>query len=365
MRQVFLQNDLYDGWTFWGYSLHQHKPISRAVARTLALADVRRADGNRTAACSDWARRAPLRMLVEHHYSRITTDQMISSFGPTSPLQQVAARCRCRVVLLTRLRQPLSFYISFFRWTVYWRQLLNASEFGATMLEWAPRNLQSAIFLRPLDATWAEYVGVHTAHGRDKRRAFDQFDGPQGATQRAELRRQLRAFDLVGLLERFDETLILLAEMAGLQRLLYRPEAPHSTGRRAMRALQPSVASTCPDWGACTARVRAVAPMDHAIYAEAEARFDRLVAERGAPFQQRLAAFRAARGAYHALPERRQPVVERSRPMATQRHSKVGMDQLGCALGDGFDGFDACRRVYADTPLHAGWRFTPRACCTR
>mmetsp|Transcript_73244 Transcript_73244/g.201133 ORF Transcript_73244/g.201133 Transcript_73244/m.201133 type:complete len:219 (-) Transcript_73244:858-1514(-) len=56
--------------------------------------------------------------------------------------------------------------------------------------------------------------------------------------------------------------MILLAEMAGLQRLLYRPEAPQSTGRRALRALQPTVAVTCPDWGACT---RAVAPMDRAI----------------------------------------------------------------------------------------------------
>ena len=38
-------------------------------------------------------------------------------------------------------------------------QKLNASAHGASMLEWAPRNLQSAIFLKPLDATWAEYTG--------------------------------------------------------------------------------------------------------------------------------------------------------------------------------------------------------------
>ena len=38
-------------------------------------------------------------------------------------------------------------------------QKLNASAYGASMLEWAPRNLQSAIFLKPLDATWAEYTG--------------------------------------------------------------------------------------------------------------------------------------------------------------------------------------------------------------
>ena len=46
-------------------------------------------------------------------------------------------------MLVTRLRRPLDFYVSFFRWTVAWRQRHNASVFGATMLEWAPRNLQS------------------------------------------------------------------------------------------------------------------------------------------------------------------------------------------------------------------------------
>ena len=40
--------------------------------------------------------------------------------------------------LATRLREPLSFYMSFYRWTVNWRQQRNASAFGTTLLEWAP-----------------------------------------------------------------------------------------------------------------------------------------------------------------------------------------------------------------------------------
>ena len=85
--------------------------------------------------------------------------------------------------------------------------------------------------LEPVEATWVEYVGMHTAMGREKRRLFDRFDGSSGAPFRAELWRQLRAFDLVGVVERFDETLLLLAQLSGLQQLLYRrPVAPQGQG---------------------------------------------------------------------------------------------------------------------------------------
>ena len=70
----------------------------------------------------------------------------------------------------------MDFYISFYRWTVAWRQQRNATAHGATMLEWAPRNLQSSILLAPLDTTWAEYTGVRTPEGVQKRAKFHQFD---------------------------------------------------------------------------------------------------------------------------------------------------------------------------------------------
>ena len=43
---------------------------------------------------------------------------------------------------------------------VYWRQALNASKYGATFLEWAPKNLQASLLVRPQDADWAEYAGT-------------------------------------------------------------------------------------------------------------------------------------------------------------------------------------------------------------
>ena len=86
------------------------------------------------------------------------------------------------------------------------------------------------MLLNPLDATWAEFVGVNTPDGLRRRPIFSQFDEvgahphgtpgyetPAGAGARrlAELQRVLASFDLVGLVERFDETLLLLADSRG------------------------------------------------------------------------------------------------------------------------------------------------------
>ena len=97
--------------------------------------------------------RAPLRYIMEHHYTRQKAEVLVDHFGPRSPLQRLAGVCECRVVLFTRIREPTSFYISFYRWTVWWRQQQNSTHFGRDLLQWAPPNLQSAIFLDPVRAT--------------------------------------------------------------------------------------------------------------------------------------------------------------------------------------------------------------------
>ena len=50
--------------------------------------------------------------------------------------------------------------------------------------------------------------------------------GGEGEARLATLRRSLKAFDVVGTLERFDETLLLVADAVGLQRLLHPPVQP-------------------------------------------------------------------------------------------------------------------------------------------
>ena len=59
--------------------------------------------------------------------------------------------------------------------TIAWRQAANASHWGGSMLEWAPRNLQSSLLLTPYHATFAEHVGArapHTAEASAKRACF-------------------------------------------------------------------------------------------------------------------------------------------------------------------------------------------------
>ena len=147
MRAILLENDVLDDWTYWGYGL-DHMP---QVASKLTAAI-----GTNCTSWSDWAARPPLRLAAELHYGNTLPGigrSLFRHFGVQSPLRQAALRCACKVVLVTRLREPLSFYTSFYRWTVNWRQQRNASAFGKDMLEWAPPNLQSSMLLNPLDAT--------------------------------------------------------------------------------------------------------------------------------------------------------------------------------------------------------------------
>ena len=302
LRQIFMRNELLDDWLYWGYGLAHTKRVVEGLMEVMLGAPNR--------SCDDWTDRPTLRLAAELHYSYQTTQESLASFGPRSPLQHVASRCGCRLVLLTRLRRPLEFYVSFYRWAVAWRQRSNASLYGSSMLEWAPRNLQSALLLASFDATYAEKVGVRARAPASlaKRAAFSSFEddatraamgqfgrnrGALEAARRALLRRVLRSFDLVGLVERFDETLLLLADMTGLQRLLHVPSRPRATGPRD-GPTAPSLAQLCPDRAACDAAIAARAPVDVAVHGEAARAFERLVAAQGVGFGRRLRQLRDA-----------------------------------------------------------------------
>ena len=380
MRSILTNNDMRDGWIYWGYGLHQHPTIVNRLMHTL-LGPKNGSD------CEHASRPIRLRLFAEHHYSRHSVEAVLGQFGPFSPLQRVAARCRCRIVLATRLREPLSFYTSFYRWTVNWRQQRNASTFGHDMLEWAPRNLQASMFLNPLDATWAEFVGVHADEAKMRRQIYSQFDEPGGphpgstavqpkglgAKRRDELRRVLASYDLVGLLERFDETLLLLADLTGIQRLLYTRFVPGTTNPHYE---QPSVSQVCPDRSKCEKRIREVAPLDHEMYSMAAAAFEQRVKSQGEPFQKRLAAFKealskhqASMKAKKAREEKGAPstmrVIERSTASPTEMHHRVPMARLHCRIGHSVMGSEACQRIYADTPFRYNWRHTRSSCCQR
>ena len=148
MRAVMQQNALLDGWAYWGYGLDSMPRAATALINALS--------STQAGGCTSWhawTRRSPLRILGELHYGNALPplrDSLLAHFGPASPLRHAALRCACKVVLVTRLRDPPSFYRSFFKWAgLDAKQLQNPKEFGADMLQWAAgyRNLQSNLLL--------------------------------------------------------------------------------------------------------------------------------------------------------------------------------------------------------------------------
>ena len=152
MRRILLENSLVDDWEYWGYGMGSIIQVAHAIERAL-LTEV---DGSSCASWHRWATRAPLRILGELHYGGISgvnrkagiQETLLKHFGPASRLQQVVMRCACKVVLVTRLREPSSFYPSFWKWAgIDRKQRHNSSKFGATMLEWAQGCLNGPVML--------------------------------------------------------------------------------------------------------------------------------------------------------------------------------------------------------------------------
>lgn len=104
-------------------------------------------------------------------------------------------------------------------------------------------------------------------------------------------------FGLVGLVERYDESLLLMQKALGWQR-------PITYVRRNVATNRPKVDDLPPD---LRAEIEAKAADEIALYAFARARFDALVDSLGPGFQEELAAFRAANARY----QRRQRQLDR------------------------------------------------------
>jgi hypothetical protein len=197
------------------------------------------------------------------------------------------SRVPIRVLLVTRVREPFSFYLSYFKWKVAGLQRAQRrNRWGRTFAEWAPHNLQAYSMLRG---------GIDEISGplyMDRRLEGERF----GALEMAELRAGLRAFDIVAPLRFFDEHLLMIADAVGLPHLGYRPISPPQLGMETPL----TDASVCPNITACRALIRQIAPWDHVMYREASVRFRASLAAQPPAFHQRLALFRAARLASNA-----------------------------------------------------------------
>ena len=386
VRNFFFENDRRGGWRYYGYGLDS----AVAVAHFLKAAILH---PNRTSNCSDWSRRPVLRLAAEQHYGGyLTTSALLRSFGPASPLRSAALSCACRVVLVTRIREPFSFYsLIRGRWRGGRRR---TAALRATMLEWAAeaRNLQSTLFMElSTMALVPEYIGVRDASKRFKYSPFWAFDPDDvnvkhfgfrpgrvkergaymvGAARLAALRQTLASFDLVGVVERFEETLLLLADLSGLRELEFLTAVkPHKQwcGARGCKNEEDKTKEWpgCPPTHTieeCRAAIREAAPIDHLIYDETLAAFDARVAALGAPFAARVEAvrrLRQARGTRNATGDVKVPGVSQKKKVL--KESEIDMGRAGdvcdgLLAGESAASARACRLIEGDTQYRMGWR---------
>jgi hypothetical protein len=86
---------------------------------------------------------------------------MIQVMPSLRELGQLYQRHRfdCPLVLMTRVREPLDYYLSFFRWGVAFRQREDPNSFGRNFIDWVERvpNLQSTMMMQSMAAMAAEY----------------------------------------------------------------------------------------------------------------------------------------------------------------------------------------------------------------
>ena len=168
---------------------------------------------------------------------------------------------------------------------------------------------------------------------------------------------------MVGLLERFDETLLMVADAVGIQRLLYTQLSPRTTNPRMGK---PDFSSVCPDEARCRAHIATVGWADHLVYEQAKTAFERRLSQLGAPFASRVAEFKRARAAWA---ERKKSAGNRERmprsriaSTRTAMEHRVDMRRLHCPLGASVMAKHACRLLHADTSFRMNWRYTEGAC---
>ena len=327
-----------------------------------------------------WVRRPPLRLAGELHYGNTLAGlegSLMRFLGPGSAARQALLRCACKVVLVTRVRQPSSWYRSFWSWSgVRDRQSQNATLYGETLIEFARgyANLQSMLMLGSVNlGLQAQYIGINnpkvdlseyrcfhpSGYAPQSRRARSvpppglaaalERCGPDLADRVEHLRGTLRKFDVVGLLERFEETLLLIADLVGLQHLL-RPSANVASPASTTTSDNPTLLG-CANSLDCDAQLAAAAPVDEFMYAEVSASFAARVEAQGEGFARRVQQLKEARALVERQPRALLPFHKKKKEVASKIHNLTLTRHMcrGLLAGEGAAAERLCRHVVADT----------------
>lgn len=208
-------------------------------------------------------------------------------------------------------RDPLSMYISVFRWAVVANQRGTATWmppglrgnyfWGSTFLEWAPDNALSRIMYSArdkfFDRRFLQLRHLDVRHGMVFDRGYSPFtsyDPTFNETHYESLRTLLGKYDIVAPLSHFDHVMAMLTLLYGWDELPYytsiRPAHPTECYSCTSKETDEEI---CPDMKACRSKVEQIAPFDYLIYNEFAQRFEKQLEYLGDEFMDYVAAYRS------------------------------------------------------------------------
>ena len=301
-REILFRNELRGLCMYWGYQ-------QRSVAWDSWLGAMRNLSSSAI----------PPRICMEAHSHIDHVTPWLQRLDQLHELRAHLVRqaLRVQMVLLLRLREPLSHYISYYLWTVVERQDRRPDRFGASFEDWAQTvpNLQTELLLSSKSAFAASFapIGHRDLVAWKGRWATEEL----GAARRALALRVARSFDIIGTTRRFDETALLVARALNWSveevsspplHTQAAPQAAETCMMRLQRAKPGAMPwwcrvpgrdpaaeqrrvhrRVCPNASACAALIRRIAPVDHELYALAEARLGAAIARAGAGWTEQLA----------------------------------------------------------------------------
>lgn len=178
---------------------------------------------------------------------------------------------RCPVVLLIRVREPLSWYQSYYNWAVFSRQERgDTATWGANFTDWLPPNMQCRFLLHGTHGQASEWASEMAMARRTwPRRLSDE--------RWRELERLVRTADVLAPLDRLDESIALLRRISVVlgtsEYATHIPTPMHGPWERKPKVWPVERPRDFCERVDCAGAVRKAAPDDHRLYELATATF--------------------------------------------------------------------------------------------
>ena len=159
----------------------------------------------------------------------------------------------CKTVLLTIVREPRAFYVSYYHHFVQQYQAPGARHelaYGSAFHEWAIPNLQTLTLLHDPNVGFPSRAKAYKVDESTGERTTPLYLARQAAnsslvsdrTMLTALNEGLELFDIVGTTEQFDATMLLLSDATGLRHVAYkRANSRKETVQRDHSEIAPAV----------------------------------------------------------------------------------------------------------------------------